>query len=188
MIAYVWWASWQLISYVLIPVIVIKVFLKEHVIDYGWRIADTRQHWLGYLLLLTPILCFVVMVSFRDDFSSHYPFYSKAGRSWTDFILWECLYIMQFIALEFFFRGFMLRSLQPAMGANAIWVMCIPYLMIHFPKLWLESTGAFLFGLFLGILAIRSRSIWGGVAVHVGIALLMDITALIQRGAIPKQW
>lgn len=188
LIAYAWWTFWHIVGYILLPFIVIKLWLKDKVRDYGWRWNQTHQHCLGYILLLTPILCFVVIVSFRDDFSTHYPFYSKAGRSWTDFLLWECLYITQFICLEFFFRGFVLRSLQPAMGANAIWVMCIPYLMIHFPKLWLEASGAFLFGLFLGILAIRSRSIWGGVAVHVGIAVLMDVTALMQRGAMPKSW
>ncbi len=188
LIAYCWWTFWQFIGYLVLPFIVIKVVFKDQVMDYGWRTADVAKHWRGYLLLLSPILCFVVIASFRDDFSTHYPFYSQAGRSWTDFLLWEMLYIAQFICLEFFFRGFMLRALQPALGANAIWIMCVPYLMIHFPKLWPEATGAFLFGLFLGILAMRSRSIWGGVAVHVGIALLMDITALMQRGAIPKHW
>lgn len=187
LVAYSWWTFWHIVGYVLIPVIIIKWIFKERALDYGWRLADTSKHWQGYLLLVSPILCFVVIASFGDDFSTHYPFYSQAGRSWTDFLLWEMLYITQFICLEFFFRGFMLRALQPALGANAIFVMCIPYLMIHFPKLWPEAAGAFLFGLFLGILALRSRSIWGGVAVHVGIAMLMDITALMQRGSLPGQ-
>src|SRR5690625_6121946 len=91
----------------------------------------------------------------------------------------------QFVVLEFFFRGYMLQALRPAMGANAIWVMCIPYLMIHFPKLWLEATGAILFGLFLGILALRSRSIWGGVMGHVGIALCMDMAARLRKADLP---
>jgi len=60
--------------------------------------------------------------------------------------------------------------------------------MIHFPKPWLEATGAIFFGLFLGILALRSRSIWGGVAVHTGVALSMDIAALLQRGTLPTCW
>ena len=66
--------------------------------------------------------------------------------------------------------------------------MCLPYLMLHFPKLWPESMGAILFGFFLGILAVRSRSIWGGVAVHVSIALTMDIAALLQTRGLPDSW
>ena len=41
--------------------------------------------------------------------------------------------------------------------------MIVPYLMIHFAKPWLEASGAILFGLLLGVLALRSRSIWGGI-------------------------
>jgi membrane protease YdiL (CAAX protease family) len=102
-----------------------------------------------------------------------------------DFLGWEFLYLTQFVCLEFFFRGFVLNALRPAIGANAVWVMCVPYLMIHFPKLWLEATGAILFGLFLGILALRSRSIWGGVFVHAGVAVTMDVAALIKKQALP---
>ncbi len=159
--------------------------MRERVRDMGWQFNQTLKHWQGYLLLLTPILCFVVIVSFREDFIQHYPFYNQAGRSWFDFLAWEILYLTQFVCLEFFFRGFFLQALRPAIGANAVWVMCIPYLMIHFPKLWLEATGAILFGLFLGILALRSRSIWGGVFVHAGVALSMDFVSLLKQGRLP---
>ena len=130
----------------------------------------------------------MVLVSFGEDFVNHYPFYKLAGRSWFDLLAWELLYLSQFVFLEFFFRGFILQALRPAMGANAVWVMCVPYLMIHFPKLWLEATGAILFGLFLGILALQSRSIWGGVLVHAGVAVSMDIAALLRKQEIPTQW
>lgn len=185
LLSYAWWTSWHIVGYVLLPCICIKLFMRERVRDMGWQFNQTLKHWQGYLLLLTPILCFVVLVSFREDFIQHYPFYNQAGRSWFDFIAWEVLYLTQFVCLEFFFRGFFLQALRPAIGANAVWVMCIPYLMIHFPKLWLEATGAILFGLFLGILALRSRSIWGGVFVHAGVALSMDFVSLLKQGRLP---
>ncbi len=182
LLAYVWWTSIQAIGYVLIPALLIHFSLKQRVRDFGWQLNQAPQHWRGYLLLLSPILLFIYLVSLGKDFVNHYPFYSLAGRSWFDFLAWEFLYMTQFVCLEFFFRGFILNALRPAIGANAVWVMCVPYLMIHFPKLWLEATGAILFGLFLGILALRSRSIWGGVMVHAGVALTMDITALLRKG------
>ena len=185
---YAWWSFIHLAGYVLLPWLVISRLLKLRMADMGWRLGDTREHWLGYVLLASPILFFVYLVSLGEDFVNHYPFYHLAQRSWLDLIAWECLYIGQFVFLEFFFRGFLLNALRPALGANAIWVMCVPYLMIHFPKLWLEATGAILFGLFLGILALRSRSIWGGVAVHVAIALAMDIAALLRKSGLPGQW
>ncbi len=186
LIAYAWWSFIHLLGYVLIPALLIRKVLKERVRDMGWRWNGTARHWRGYVLLTTPILFFVYLVSLGEDFVNHYPFYQQASRSWFDLLGWWVLYIGQFIFLEFFFRGFMLNALRPAMGANAIWVMCVPYLMIHFPKLWLEATGAILFGLFLGILALASRSIWGGVMVHVTIALAMDSAALWRKSGFPS--
>jgi len=185
--SYAWWTFWHVIGYVLVPFLFIRYKLKTSFVEMGWHFNQTAQHWRGYLLLLSPILLFVFLVSFRDDFINHYPFYKQAGRSWFDFIAWEALYLTQFACLEFFFRGFIIHSLRPAIGANAVWVMCVPYLMIHFPKLWIEASGAILFGLFLGILALRSRSIWGGFFVHAGIAVSMDIASLLRQGGLPSQ-
>lgn len=187
LLRYCWWTFWHVVGYVLIPFLVIRYQLKANFWDMGWKFNDTAQHWRGYVLLVSPILFFVFLVSFRQDFVQHYPFYKQAGRSWFDFIAWEALYLLQFVCLEFFFRGFIINALRPAIGANAVWVMCVPYLMIHFPKLWPEATGAILFGLFLGILALLSRSIWGGFMVHAGIAVSMDVASLLRQGTFPQQ-
>jgi len=172
----------------LLPILTIKFILKEPLKNYGLGVGKLRQHIKWYILLLVPILCFVVIVSFRDDFSSHYPFYKLAHRSWFDLISWEILYLIQFICVEFFFRGFIIQACRPAFGVNAIFVMIVPYMMIHFPKPWLEASGAIFFGLFLGVLAFKSRTIWGGVVVHISIALSMDIAALLQTKGLPQQW
>jgi membrane protease YdiL (CAAX protease family) len=186
LISYAWWTAWHIVGYVLIPALVIKRYIKLPVADFGWRWNATTAHWRGYALLLSPILVFVFIASSSRDFVAHYPFYRLAGRSWFDLLAWEILYLTQFICLEFFFRGFFLQALRPAVGANAVWIMCVPYLMIHFPKLWPEAGGAILFGLFLGILALRSVSIWGGFFVHAGVAVGMDLASLLKQGRMPE--
>ncbi|MDM8542585.1 CPBP family intramembrane metalloprotease [Desulfococcaceae bacterium HSG9] len=188
LIKYCWWTLWHLTGYVLLPCFVIKIFFRQNIRSYGLGFGDLHQHWRWYLALLSPILVLVALASFRADFVNHYPFYKQASRSIFDFLCWEVMYLSQFVFLEFFFRGFILQALRPALGANAVLIMCVPYLMIHFPKPWLEATGAIFFGLFLGILSLRSRSIWGGVAVHTGVALSMDIIALLQKDALPTRW
>ena len=185
---YLWWTLCHLLTFIVLPWLVIRYGFKQSMRDFGWRWNQVGQHWRGYLLLLSPILVFVVLVSLGEDFVNHYPFYRQAGRSWVDLLMWELLYMSQFVFLEFFFRGFMLNALRPAIGANAIWVMCVPYMMIHLPKLALEATGAILFGLFLGILALQSRSIWGGVLVHAGVALSMDMAALLRKQQLPESF
>lgn len=183
-----WWSFWHIVTFVLIPILVVKIFLKDPMKLYGFGLGKFRQHFKWYLLLVAPILCFVVIVSFRDDFSHHYPFYKLAHRSWFDLIAWEILYLLQFVCVEFFFRGFMIQGCRPSFGVNAIFVMIVPYLMLHFTKPWLEASGAIFFGLFLGMLAFYSRTIWGGVMVHVSIALSMDIAALLQTKGLPQQF
>lgn len=182
-----WWSFWHILTFVIIPILVVKLVLKDPMKLYGFGVGKLRQHFKWYLLLVAPILCFVVIVSFRDDFSHHYPFYKLAYRSWFDLIAWEVLYLLQFVCVEFFFRGFMIQGCRPSFGVNAIFVMIVPYLMLHFTKPWLEASGAIFFGLFLGMLAFYSRTIWGGVMVHVSIALSMDIAALLQTKGLPQQ-
>ncbi|MFW5829029.1 MAG: type II CAAX prenyl endopeptidase Rce1 family protein [Planctomycetota bacterium] len=188
LLAYCWWAGWLTVGYVLLPVLCIKLILRQRLRDYGLRLGRFGAHAPAYLLLVSPIICFALLASFREDFQEHYPFYDLAGRSWFDLLAWWCLYAWQFLCLEFFFRGFLLHAAKRSMGAQAIFVMILPYLMIHFAKPWLEATGAILFGLFLGLLSLRSGSIWGGFLVHCGIALTMDLAALYQSGAWPQRW
>lgn len=183
-----WWTFWHLVTFIIIPIITIKYVLKEPLSNYGLGIGRLNEHKSWYFLLVAPILCFVVIVSFREDFSNHYPFYRYAHRSWVDLIAWELLYLFQFFCVEFFFRGFLLQACRPVFGVNAIFIMIVPYMMIHFPKPWLEASGAIFFGLFLGVLALHTRSIWGGVLVHISIALSMDIAALLQTKGLPQQW
>ena len=185
---YVWWGSVNLLGFLIIPMMAIRFWMKQPLRDFGWQWGEVHYHWRGYVLLSLPIMVFAIIASFGDDFSKHYPFYNQSSRSWFDLLSWEVIYILQFVAVEFFFRGYLVNGLKKQFGSLSIAIMCLPYLMLHFPKLWPESFGAILFGFFLGVLALMSRSIWGGVAVHVSIALTMDIAAMVQTGGLPKHW
>jgi membrane protease YdiL (CAAX protease family) len=56
--------------------------------------------------------------------------------------------------------------------------MVVPYNMIHYGKTLSESLGAIFAGIILGTIALRTRSIWGGVFVHVAVALTMDFLTI----------
>ena len=51
----------------------------------------------------------------------------------------------------------------------------------------IEVIAALPAGLVLGLLAMRARSIWGGVLVHVAVAWLMDALALVQGPGLPQR-
>src|SRR5262249_61756933 len=121
------------------------------------------------------------------EFGNYYPFYKHCSRSWVDFLAWEGMYVAQFFGLEIFFRGFWLSGLRKTMGSGAIFAMCVPYCMIHFGKPYFETCGAVIAGIALGSLAMRTKSIYSGVLVHVTVALSMDLLALHQKGWLPHQ-
>ena len=72
------------------------------------------------------------------------------------------------------------------MGAGAIFVMAVPYCMIHYGKPYLEAHGAIVAGIVLGSLAMRTRSIYSGFLVHITVAFSMDFLSLWRRGSLPK--
>lgn len=186
---YGWWAFCRVFGYTLFPLALWKLmFRKDSVLDMGLRTKGLLSHAWIYGLCLAVVLPCVYLASLSPDFASYYPFYKSSSRSWFDFLLWESMYIAQFFALEVFFRGFMLSPLRRSFGSVAVFAMCVPYVMIHYGKPYLESAGAFLAGLALGSLAMKTRSIYSGFFVHVSVALMMDLLALARRSALPTQF
>jgi hypothetical protein len=57
--------------------------------------------------------------------------------------------------------------------------------MLHFPKTGVESAASVIAGLVLGVMAMRWRSIWGGVLIHTTVAVSMDLASLLQQGRLP---
>jgi membrane protease YdiL (CAAX protease family) len=181
---FVWWSAWRVGGYVLIPVVVILAMPGERLRDYNLSFKNFPRHFLLYLGMFLVFLPVVISASKTESFRHTYPFYRMANRSQFDLWAWEGLYAAQFISLEFFFRGFLLQGLRRALGANAIFVMIVPYCMIHYGKPMPETFGAIFAGLLLGTLAMRTRSIWGGVLIHIGVATTMDVLALAGCPAI----
>jgi membrane protease YdiL (CAAX protease family) len=182
---FAWWAGAKIVGYFVIPAIAVWGLLRGRLRDYGMSVAGMSRHVWIYVALFAAILPVVVIASYTRPFLNTYPFYKYASRSWADFVAWELMYGASFLALEFFFRGFLLFSLKRTMGAYAIFVMIVPYCMIHFHKPVAEVCGAIFAGIVLGTLAMATRSIWCGVLIHVSVAWTMDLLALAHTTGFP---
>ncbi|MEO0326927.1 MAG: CPBP family intramembrane glutamic endopeptidase [Myxococcota bacterium] len=181
-----WWALWRVAGFVLFPLPVMWL-MGERLRDQHLGTEGFREHLPIYLLSYAVVMAFVLPLSGTETFQAIYPFHRGAGRSWADLVIWEALYLAQFFGLELFFRGWLLRSTHRALGANAIFVAMVPYVMIHFGKAVPETLGAIFAGVFLGTLAARTRSLWGGLLVHGLVAVSMDLLALARSGGLPTQ-
>ncbi len=171
------WVAGSVTCYFVLPALVVRLVFGLKLRDFYLTPHAYFRHLPFYALLFLPVGLAVLAVAHTPNFQAHYPFYDDA-MGWPDRIAWELGYALQFFGLEFFFRGFMLRGVVAELGSMGVMVMVVPYCMIHFGKPLPECLGSILSGLVLGTLAMDTKSIWGGVTIHVAVAWLMDGASL----------
>lgn len=182
----IYWATSCVTFYLIVPALVVKLVLREKLSDYGLRVRGMFKDCWVYGVMFAFMVPTVLFVSRRGDFLAKYPFYElRPGEPlWPRFLAWELLYALQFVALEFFFRGFLLHGTKKRFGFYSIFVMMVPYCMIHYQKPMLEAFAAIAAGIILGVMSLKTKSIWFGAAIHISVAWTMDATALWRKGII----
>ena len=178
------WLAAGFLYYLLVPLAVVLLVFRESPARYGFRIHVTPRSLRLYLLAFAALLPLLYWVSLSPAFLSRYP---MVGDRDVDMLLvatWETLRGLRFIALEFFFRGYLLFSLEERMGYHAIAVAALPYGLLHYSKPFPEAIAAVAAGAVLGAFALRNRSIAGGALLHIFVATTMDMLALWHKGAL----
>ena len=153
---------------------------------YGFNKSFDAKPYLIMILLMFPLL---LWASFQKDFLEAYPVYPGKGfihllnlENWQGILLFETAYSLDFVAVEFVFRGFMVLAIGKYLGKGAIMPMVTLYCLFHFGKPLGEAISSIFGGYILGILAYYTRSIYGGIIIHLGVALMMELLAMIQKG------
>lgn len=185
-----WWVFIVTVFYILIPVLIIKLVWRADLKDFGLRSGFENGFWKLLAVCTAIMLPIVYLLSLTEGFATKYPFlniYNGEPYLGGTLIAWELIYFLQFVGLEFFFRGFLVHSLKPSLGLYSIFVMTVPYCMIHFSKPPAETFAAIAAGIFLGWLSYRNGSIWMGLILHCMVALAMDLFALYNKALLPYQ-
>jgi hypothetical protein len=156
-----------------------------------WKIADKDQpfygirtknmNWKPYLIMLLIMLPLIAAASTQPDFLAVYPKLKSVADvgninelSWWQKLFFELSYGSDFITIELFFRGFLILAFIKWAGKDAILPMACFYCTIHFGKPLGECISSYFGGMILGIVVYHTRSILGGLIVHLGIAWLME--------------
>jgi len=167
-----------------------------------WKIFDHNQpfygikkkglNWKPYGLMLLVMLPFVAAACTQTDFLAVYPklkviagVYDEPAMSWWHKLLFELSYGSDFITIELFFRGFLVLAFIKWAGKDAILPMACFYCTIHFGKPLGECISSYFGGIILGIIVYNTRSIFGGLLVHLGIAWMMEIGGYIGNPLSP---
>jgi hypothetical protein len=142
--------------------------------------------WKPYLLMLLLMVPLIAVASTQPDFLDMYPklqlisgVYHETDIRWYHKLLFELSYGSDFIGIELFFRGFLVLAFVKWAGKDAILPMACFYCTIHFGKPLGECISSYFGGMILGVVVYHTRSIFGGLIVHLGIAWLMEIGGYI---------
>jgi hypothetical protein len=151
---------------------------------YGTRIRGID--WRPYIWMLLIMAPLIAAASTQPDFLEMYPklkliegVYREEGIRWWHKLIFELSYGSDFITIELFFRGFLVLAFVKWAGKDAILPMACFYCTIHFGKPLGECISSYFGGMILGIVVYHTRSIFGGLLVHVGIAWLMELGGYI---------
>jgi len=156
-----------------------------------WKLTKEKQPFYGitikdfnfkpYLLMLLIMLPLIAAASTQHDFLTMYPKLKSISflrnhlhNGWYK-LLYELSYGSDFISIELFFRGFLILAFAKWFGKDAILPMACFYCTIHFGKPLGECISSFFGGLILGIVIFNTKTIFGGLVVHLGIAWLMEL-------------
>jgi len=161
-----------------------------------WRGFDRNQPFYGvtaksldfkpYLLMLLIMVPLIAGASTQPDFLAIYPKLKALNFglgemeiTWWHKLLFEISYGTDFVSIELFFRGFLVLAFIKWAGKEAILPMACYYCTIHFGKPLGECISSYFGGLLLGIVVFHTRSILGGLMVHLGIAWMMEAGGFI---------
>jgi len=165
----------------LIPLFLLKISIDKNV-DGLYGLSGNTKHIRAYLMLFCMLLPFLVAISFTPDFLKAYPrFHPWAFNgifglpTWLYSLMYETTYAIDFLKTELVFRGMLIIGMVSIMDKKAVLPMVALYAAIHFGKPIGETISSIFGGYILGALAYQTRHIWGGVIVHVCIAMTMEV-------------
>ncbi len=178
----------QILSFILIFIPLLLFYLRQDKIDSRFYGLTTRSNVKPYFYLLLVVTPIIILSSFHESFTNYYPVYKTNQVAeilhWPEFvlaILFELFYGIDFLNVELLFRGFFVLGMAQILGKHAIIPMLSIYCFLHFGKPIGEAISSIFGGYILGIIALYTRSIWGGVLIHIGVAWIMEAAAYVAK-------
>lgn len=142
--------------------------------------------WKPYVIMLLCMLPLIAAAATQPDFRAVYPKLYAVMPEEDSLPIWKVLlfemsYGTDFITIEVFFRGFLVLAFIKWAGKDVILPMACFYCTIHFGKPLGECISSYAGGILLGIVVYNTRSILGGLMVHLGIAWLMELGGYLSH-------
>ena len=174
-----------------VPLLIYYIIWERKRMENFYGLTKNISDLKPYLFMLSIVFLLMIPASFLPDFQATYPHYQVA-RGWRaagylDVPEWlivasfETMYGISFLVVELFFRGFLILVFMRYLGPYVVLPMVATYVFLHFGKPLGETISSAFGGYVLGILVYKTKNIWGGVVIHMGVALSMELVAYLQK-------
>ena len=180
LLEYIYWFIGDFITFFILGTLIIKFGFKEKLSDYGLRLGNVKTGLSFSAFFLLVMIIIIWFVSATPAFAEKYPHLSGAKSNWNTLLIYEAGMLLYMIAWEFMWRGFMLFGLEKKFGYYAVLIQMIPFVILHNGKPFLETFGAIFGGIALGILALRTRSIYYCIIIHIGVMVSIDFISSLR--------
>ena len=176
----------QSVLTIVLPLYLFYTFVDRQPSGF-YGMAPKRKGLLLYGLMLALMAPLITLASFQPDFLASYPTYKDTNANeffnvseCVTALAYELCYGWDFVPTELLFRGFLVIGMSRVLGCGAVLPMVVWYCSIHFGRPLGEAVSSVFGGYLLGVLALSTRSIWGGLLIHIGIAWGMELAAFLQ--------
>ncbi|OJJ19399.1 hypothetical protein BKI52_21560 [marine bacterium AO1-C] len=178
--------GFRILTFVLPVYLIWRLYDQQKEPLYGFSVKTF--HPKPYIILLLLIAPFIFWASTTAGFLAQYPIY-KANfaaaylkvPSWVTAAVFELFYGIDFVFVELFFRGFLIILVGRYFGPQVVILAASIYCLFHLGKPIGETISSFFGGLLLGVFSYYSRSIYGGIMLHLGVAYMMELFAFLQK-------
>jgi len=180
LIEFMYWFIGDFFTLFILSVLVIKFGFRERLSDYGLKIGDYKTGLTFSLVFLFVMVILIWFVSATPDFANMYPHLQSTKINWKTLLIYESGMFFYMFAWEFIWRGFMLFGLEKKFGWYSVFIQMIPFVILHNGKPFLETFGAIFGGIALGIIALRTRSIYYCILIHLGVMYSIDLISVLR--------
>ncbi|MGM0597378.1 MAG: CPBP family intramembrane glutamic endopeptidase [Myxococcota bacterium] len=158
----------------IIPLAAITLVFRENPKEWGIKFKGSGKEFKIVVIFYLIFLPFLFIFAQTDSFQDKYPKLKLIKDNGQLFFMYQGVYLIKWIAWEFFFRGYLLFGFAKKYGEAAILFSTMPFVIVHLGKPQGEIFGAIAAGFILCRLALNGRSIFPLVWLHFMVAGTMD--------------
>lgn len=181
---YIWQFFMAFLLFLVVPMLLIKIYFKEEQKDYGWQWGDKKFNLIWTLIGLAILPAFFFL---KDPaLAQEYPLTKLVIGDIPLFITFNLVYFVYYIGYEFIYRAYLQFGLKPEGELTKktllliISISTIITTLFHIGKPLTEIIAAVAVGPLFGWLTLRGRSfIWPVLIFHWLIGIAGNIAPLL---------